>query len=130
MRPATPPMPISYSIDTVRRMIVSRWSGVVTTDDLTIHWRKLFTDDEALAVRRALSDLRGAELQFSGDDVQRLTTGLVLPVLEKGPWKTAMLVDQPANFGVGRQFQNYAQMFHNSSIFTEESAALEWLLAD
>ena len=122
-------MPISYSVDSDRRLILSRWDGVVTENDMLAHWRKIFSDKAALAVRRSLSDLRGVDLQVSGDNVRILTSQLVQPVLEQGPWSTAMIVDQPVILGIFRQMQVYSRMPESTQVFTDESAALEWLLA-
>jgi hypothetical protein len=130
-------MPISYSIDVERRLVLTRWEGLVTAGEMEAHWKRLFADEVALAIRRSLADLRGADLRFSADDLRRLTDELVRPLLEKGAWKTAMVVDRPKVFVVSRQFQKYAHKLaqdlaainSGSRIFTDESAALEWVLA-
>ena len=122
-------MPISYSVDSERGLIVSRWEGPVTAEDLASHWKKLFSDERALALRRSFADLRGSDLLFSGADLHRLTSDIVLPELEHGSWKTAIIVDRPVNFGISRQFQNWARLFSDSELFEDEHAALVWLLA-
>jgi hypothetical protein len=122
-------MPISYSIDVERSLILSRWEGLVTAGDVAAHWKRLFSDERALAIGRSLTDLRGADLRFSADDIRHLTDEIVRPLLDKGPWKTAMVVDQPKVFVISRRLQIHAEMLDSSRIFTDEPAALAWLLA-
>ena len=122
-------MPISYSIDTRRRVILTRWEGVVTKAVAAAHWKQLFADPEALIVRRTLADLRGADVQISGAELMELSAEHIRPVSAGGPWRSAMIVDQPVLFGITRQFQSYALIQDRSQVFTDEAAALEWLLA-
>src|SRR5688500_15931117 len=80
------PMPISYSIDHDRRLIVETWTGDITADDLGAYWRSYLTDPEVLDIRRTLVDLRQCTILFTGALLAGLVDGIVLPILEGRDW--------------------------------------------
>ena len=121
-------MPISYSIDTVHRIVRTVWTDAVTVADLRSHWLRYLDDAVVMALRRTLTDLRAADLQFSGEELYEVIRDVVLPRLEGIGWKTAILVAQPDQFGVSRQYQVFAQ-YSEDAIFHDEARALAWLLA-
>jgi hypothetical protein len=121
-------MPISYSIDTRHRIVRTVWTGAVTGADIRSHWLTYLDDAVVMALRRTLSDLRSADLQFSGEELYELIRDVVLPRLEGVGWKTAILVAQPDQFGASRQYQVFAQ-YSRDAIFYDEARALAWLLA-
>ena len=121
-------MPISYSIDTVHRIVRTVWTDTVTVADLRSHWLRYLDDAVVMALRRTLTDLRAADLQFSGEELYEVIRDVVVPRLEGIGWKTAILVAQPDQFGVSRQYQVFAQ-YSEDAIFHDEARALAWLLA-
>jgi hypothetical protein len=122
-------MPIAYFVDTERGVIFSKWDGVVTADELAEHSKKLLSDELALASGRTLVDMRGAVIEFSGDDIGRVNSDVVVPALQKRGWMTAVVVDGPTLYGINRQFQGHVGALGRSAIFKNESEALSWLLA-
>ncbi|MCC6707715.1 MAG: hypothetical protein IT492_09155 [Gammaproteobacteria bacterium] len=122
-------MPISYTIDDTHHIVRTVWSGDVTAADVRAHWLVFLDDPLVMALRRTLTDLRGAQLKFSGDELYELIRDVVLPRLGDVGWKTAILVAQPEQFGVSRQYQVFAR-YSEDSIFHDEAPALAWLLAD
>ena len=123
-------MPISYSIDHERRFIVETWTGDVAEADLAAHWRHYLADPEVLAVRRTLVDLRRGRILFKGDQLANLVDRIVRPALNGRDWKTAILVSDPLQFGVSRQYQVFAETYSRDAIFDSEDAALAWLLRE
>jgi hypothetical protein len=122
-------MPISYSIDQQKRLIVEVWTGDVTATDLAAYWRDYLADPAVLAIRRTLVDLRQCRILFTGSQLSALINSVVIPVLEGRDWKTAIVVDQPAQYGVSRQYHVFAESYSVDSIFSDPDAALTWLLS-
>lgn len=121
--------PIVYRVDRERGLIFEQWRGTVTARDLEHYWKHMLADPEALAVRRTLVDLRDATLVFHGDDLMNLIATHVLPVLKGRTWHTAIVVANPVQFGVSRQYSAFADHFSDDAIFDNEWDALRWLEA-
>lgn len=121
-------MPISYTIDYEHRIVRTVWTADVSADDVRSHWLTYLDDPMVMALRRTLTDLRAANLKFTGEELYELIRDVVVPRLEGVGWKTAILVAQPEQFGVSRQYQVFAQ-YSEDSIFHDEARALAWLLA-
>jgi hypothetical protein len=122
-------MPISYSVDTERRLIVETWNGDIAATDLETHWRHYLADPDVLAIRRTLVDLRQCRILFTGSQLSALVKKVVLPILKDADWKTAIVVDNPVHFGVSRQYHVFAESYSRDSIFSDPDAALTWLFA-
>ena len=122
-------MPISWSVDVERHVIRVKWRGIVTAGDLGNYFRKMMSDANALAICRCIADLRGAEIQLSGRDVQAVIRDVVRPLLGGRTWTSAIVADDAVAFGTSRQYEAYSQGFNRSAIFDDEVQALAWLLA-
>ena len=127
MPPDAAPPPISYSIDTSRDVIFEVWRGEVTAADLRRHWEAYFADPMAMGVRRTLVDLRDATIRFTGTELSSLVAVVALPRLKGLTWKTAIVVGQPVQFGVSRQYSVFAEGFSTDCIFADANEALRWL---
>ena len=121
-------MPISYSIDTQRNVILEVWVGDVFADDLAEYWRAYLANPNVLDIRRTLVDLRQSTIHFSGEDLARLITEIVNPTLQGRNWITAIIVEGESQFGVSRQYQVFAERYSRDAIFREYDQALQWLL--
>jgi hypothetical protein len=104
-------VPISYSIDHQKAFIVEVWTGDIFAKDLAAYWRHYLADPAVLAIRRTLVDLRQCNIQFTGSELSALVNSVVIPILAGRDWKTAIVVDQPAQFGVSRQYHVFAQSY-------------------
>ena len=120
-------LPIRYSVDASNKIIFEVWQGNVTASDLGRYWQQYLADPEVLATRKTLVDLRGATLQFTGDEMESLITSFVIPTLKGLDWTTAIVVDRPDQFGVSRQYQVFAELYSKDSIFFDTDSALNWL---
>lgn len=120
-------LPISYSIDPALGIIREVWQGTVTAADLRAYWRAYLADPQVLALRKTLVDLRGADIQFNGRELHELVSTLVIPVLNGRAWRTAIIVEQPVQFGVSRQYQAFADFYSTDGIFEDFDKALQWL---
>jgi hypothetical protein len=119
--------PISYVIDKELGVVMATWRGDITAADLKRHWERFFTNAEVLAVGRSVADVRDANFQFTGRELSNLVSEVVIPLLNGRSWRTAIVVARPAQFGVSKQFQVYAQLFSTDKIFYDLDAALRWI---
>ena len=122
-------MPIAYSIDREKKLIVEVWTDEIQSHDLAAYWKRYLSDPEVLAIRRTIVDLRTADIRFSGLDFGHLIQTLVMPVLQGRSWTTAIVVTKPALFGFGRQYQAFAQIYSKDSIFSNVEEAERWISA-
>lgn len=120
-------MPITYSVDHARGIAVSVWTDVVTAEVLGNYWQKLLHDPEVLRYRRTLVDLRRCQLAFSGHELSELVMNVVRPLVGDRRWKTALVVAEPVQYGVSRQYQVFAAYYSEDAIFADYDAALSWL---
>ena len=122
-------VPITYAIDHERRVIFATWSGEIRLEDVEGYWRALMADPLALGLRRSVADLRSAQLAFRGVEFAQLIQTIALPALAGRRWHTAVIVDQPLQFGITRQYQALADAYSRDAIFDNPEDALKWLLA-
>ena len=120
-------MPITYTIDREKKLILETWTGEVSASDLAEYWKRYLGDTEVLPLRRTVVDMREAVIRFTGWEMDRLIKDIVLPALEGRDWKTAIVVKEPTQFGVSRQYQVFAQRYSKDSIFSTVEEARTWL---
>jgi hypothetical protein len=121
-------MPISYSIDPDAGLISEIWTGSVSARDLGAYWTAYLADPEVLALRRTLVDLRESTIGFSGREMSHLIDTIVTPALAGRSWQTAIVVAKPAQYGVSRQYQVFAEHYSRDAIFEDYETARLWLL--
>ena len=120
-------MPITYTIDHDEKLITEVWTGEVQATDLAAHWRQYLADPEVMALRRTIVDLRQADVRLSGSDLDALIRGIVLPALKGRDWKTALVVEGAAQFGLGRQYHAFADCYSKDAIFQSMEEARDWI---
>jgi hypothetical protein len=121
-------MPATYSIDHSRRLIFEVWSGDVTVRDVRSLWKKYLSDPQVMAIRKTLADLRHCNLLINGRDIMELVEKVAVPGLHGLDWKTAIVVDQPDQYGFSHQFQVFAEVYNKNSIFYDYEKALAWIM--
>jgi hypothetical protein len=121
-------MPISYTIDEEKDFITEVWTGDIAASDVASYWRRYLADPEVLRIRRTLVDLRECRILFKGVELSSLIRSIVIPILDGRDWKTAIVVDQPVQFGVSRQYQAFAESYSYDAIFSNPEDARKWLL--
>jgi hypothetical protein len=118
---------ITGEVDAEAGVILERWTGVVTSADVEAYWTKLVSDPRVLACTASLANISECTLQLSGGDVQRLAMKILAPVFQGRKMKSAVVVDDPVQYGVARQYRAYASSFTESAIFTDIDAARAWI---
>ena len=120
-------LPISYRIDRTAGIIEETWTGTVSAGVLARYWKQYVADPEVLRIRRTLVDLRECRITFSGEELSQLLDTIVLPALDGRDWTSALLVSDPVQFGVSRQYNVFAERFSTDAIFYDRDAAMKWL---
>jgi len=120
-------MPITYCMDREKKLIYETWTGEIRVDDLKMYWQRYLADAEVLEIRRTIVDLRSSVIHLSWMDFDGLIKDLVLPALKGRKWTTAIVVEGPAQFGVSRQYQAFADRFSKDSIFDDVAEAEKWI---
>jgi hypothetical protein len=121
-------MPITFSIDTQRDYILEIWDGPVSAQELAAYWRSYLANPTVTNCRRTLVDMRNGFPLFTGEELEYLILTIVLPVLGNRHWRSALLVKDPLQFGVSRQYGVFSEIYSKDSIFYDFDAALTWLL--
>ncbi len=122
-------MPITYSVDHSRRVVLVSWTGDVTARDLRSHWKKMLADPEAFAMGKSLADLRMCNLLLTGSELWSLVDKVAIPLLKGRDWKTALVVARSEQYGASRQYQAFASRYSTDAIFEDYDKALAWILA-
>ena len=104
------------------------WIGEISIADLRQHWTFLMQDNNALALRRTLVDLRASTVQVSGEELSSAVRELVQPHLKGRDWITAIVVNTPAQFRSSSSYQGCAAAYSHDVIFSTVEEARRWLL--
>jgi hypothetical protein len=121
-------MPITYRLDRDAGIIEETWTGSVSIQQLRDYWTGYLADPEVIALRRTVVDMRAADIDFTGAELASLVQS-VLPVLGELRWLSALVVSHPVQFGVGRQYQAFAETYSKDAIFENIDSAKTWLQA-
>lgn len=120
-------MPITYTIDHDKNLIYETWTGEVHSAELADYWKKYLMDPDVLKIRRTVVDIRECVIGFRGSDFDGHIQSIVLPVLQGRKWTTAIVVARPAQFGVSRQYQVFAERYSRDAIFGSIAEAEKWI---
>ena len=125
-------MPITYHADAAQGVLFSDWRGTITITEVSAYWTAFTSDKEAMACRGAIADLRECELQFNGASIRDLTERILKPAFQGKKWRSAIVVKDPVQFGMSRQYGVYSEIFlsGNVNVFYSDVMALKWLLED
>jgi len=120
-------MPISYSIDRENRCIHETWTGMITAADLGDYWRRYLADPVVMVIRRTIVDLRPCRILFSGEQLAELVESIVVPLLDGESWRTAIVIGDPMQNEITRQYHVLAESYSRDSVFQTPEAAMEWM---
>jgi len=120
-------MPISYAIDRENRCIHETWTGVITASELGDYWRHYLADPVVMVIRRTIVDLRPCRILFSGEQLAELVESIVVPLLDGKSWRTAIVIGDPMQNEITRQYHVLAESYSRDSVFQTPEAAMEWM---
>ena len=122
-------MPISYTIDDEHRYIVETWTGMITAAYLGEFMRRFLADPVVTAIGRTVVDIRECRLLFSGEQLAELVENIVVPMMNGRKWISAIVVNDPIQFEITRQYHLLAESYSRDSIFGTLEDAIAWLQA-
>lgn len=120
-------MPITYTIDEATHIVLEVWNGPISARDLGEHWRSCLADPVFVACGKSLVDVRESQIRFSGPELSRLVSSIVVPMLGSRKWVTALVVGSAAQFGTARQYGVFSESFGTDSVFSDYEAAWAWV---
>jgi hypothetical protein len=121
-------MPITYAVDSDRGLIFETWHATVCAADVREYWFRTVEDSRFTAIRRILVDMRGAEIEFSADELGQLIGEVAAPYIGSRRWAIASVVDSRVQYEMSLQYQIFIKTYSRDGIFVDRNAALEWLL--
>jgi len=121
------PMPITYTVDREKNVVLVTWRGDVTKDDYRAHLRTMLQDPVALRAGRSLVDLREANVLLSGAELNAVGDLESTARLGGRPWRTAVLVTSHV---LTTQYGMFLQTEATDSVFLDRAAALAWLVKE
>jgi hypothetical protein len=121
-------LPITWTIDDGYGIVRQSWVGCVTAEELGVFFRAISSDPRALALGKALVDLRSFTPGFSGRELKNLIDTVVRPAVYPGRFISAIVVAEPVQVGLSRQYQVFSEAYSADQIFTDYDEALAWLM--
>ena len=117
-------MPVSYSIDMKRRLIISTGEGCVTFAEIRDHQDRLLNDpDFAETFNQLVDATRVTELKISVDEARIVADRRVVASTSR----RAFVATNPYIFGLGRMMEAYHGSKAEVQVFYSLDAALAWL---
>jgi hypothetical protein len=120
-------MPINYCIKSDKGYILEQWSGHVSITDLEEYWTLYLSDAEVMRLRKTIVDLRNATIAFKGQELDDLVQSLVVPKLNGLRWKSALVVSDPVQYGISRQYHVFSHLYSKDSVFYDIKDAERWI---
>lgn len=118
---------IRYALDASADVIFEEWSGVVTKRDLEAHWMEYLKREDVMKCRRTVVDISRASIELRGYDLMDLIDTVVTPALQGRGWITAIVVHSDHQFGVGRQYGAFADLYSKDQVFRCLDEAVAWI---
>lgn len=107
---------------------VVRWIDDLTLDDLIAHWKDLLARPDYDTSYAALHDARDRTIITGYAETLEGRDAYLRDVAPKvGSGRVAVLVDNPAAFGTGRQITVMTGLEEDSLVTYSEQAAKEWV---
>lgn len=122
-------MPITYSIDNKRGVVLTTASGVLTDDELLNHKRQVTSDPNFKPGLVELSDIREiTELTVTTEGIRGFVRQDAADAERLEDFKLAIVASEDVVFGMGRMYQTMTGgNFSNVRIFRHMDEAKEWL---
>lgn len=106
-------MPIEYSIDHKRRLVVARGSGVFSSDDVFRYQREVWSQAAVAGYDELvdMTDVREIESPLpDGSRMKQLASEAAAQDHPTDAGKFAIVAPSPLAYGLGRQYQAYREL--------------------
>ena len=122
-------MPASYRVNKRNRLIVSTATGVLTTDDMVQHLRRLMKDKDFDPTFSQLVDFDDVtEIAVATDDVRKMAEK---SIFSPGARRALVAEKSDVAFGLSRMFEILRDLKGDRDVrvFRDREQALAWLFA-
>jgi len=120
-------MPIRYTIDKSRRLVVSTISGILTFAEARAHQDSLTQDPEFdRSFDQIIESLQAEGIELTSEEVRAIASRSVFSPTSK----RALVAVSPTFFGVARMMQSYHELVHTGTrieVFRTMADAYRWL---
>jgi hypothetical protein len=124
-------MPIDYSIDDQRKIVLTRAWGTLTDEDLLLHKDRLSRDPAFTSELRQLSDIRAIErLEVTTKGVGAMVAHDSRHPAQRDAHRLALVVPNDEVFGMARMYQLMAGGERPVRVFRSMADAEAWLELD
>ena len=115
----------SHHVDYDLHRLVTTWQGKVLFEDVLAH----FQQRDAIGAKGydQLSDLRGARVSISTEQVERLAAGILRNARTCKLGRVAIVVSDDVSFGMSRMFSALVVPDYAVNVFRSYDEAMEWL---
>jgi hypothetical protein len=121
-------MPVTYIIDTTRKLIHTKCSGAVTLADVVEHFGKLEDDPACAGHLDVMLDVREAESVPESNQLKIVNSSITAIRARVAFGMCAIVVNRDAMFGMMRMFGVFAERnFRAIRVFRGTAAAEAWL---
>jgi len=123
-------LPVTYSIDRVRRLIRTTCSGPVTSKEVIEHFQLLRQDPLYIQGLDVLLSVSDSDLVPESSDLERVVAGL-RAFQGEAPFRLcAIVAPSDTMFGMMRMFEVFAaRYFRAIRVFRDLNAAETWLVS-
>jgi hypothetical protein len=122
-------MPLTYRVDTEKRIVHSHGSGLLSASDLLDYFTATRADPDFQATMDRLMDLRAVTQLPSSPDVRSLATFARLKAPVDGA-RMAIIAPTDLAFGVSMMFKAFVGYGDRLLVVRDEAEALAWLKRD
>ena len=122
-------MPLTYTIEPSRNLIVATGTGVLTDDDVMEHRRVLVADPRFSFEMRELSDIRQVtDFRLTPAGIRVMVAADVKMMAAGGMHKLAVVAEENVAYGMSRMYQTLGEPnIRLVGVFRNYKEALEWL---
>lgn len=103
--------------------------GVITIDDIILHYTNIMDDKTLPRELKVLIDCRSTQMDINVDEISSTIDAVKKALLKYNSIREAILVDKPFETVVATLFEQYNSDLeaYNFSVFCTEKAAINWL---
>lgn len=122
-------MPMTYTIEPEKNLVVTTGAGVLTDDDVMAHRRALSADPRFSPQMRELSDIRQvADFQVTPAGIRMMVAADVKMVSSGGMHKLAVVAEGNVAYGMSRMYQTLGEPnIRSVGVFRNYKEAEQWL---
>lgn len=124
-------MPIQYTIDVPRRLVISRVTSRVTADDFFAYQQTVWTQPAVSGFDELVDMTEAAEIEGATGDAISAFAGFSSEMDSASPTKLAIIAPGDLFFGLARMYEAYRETAPHSTrkvgVFRTRAEAETWL---